>query len=55
MNSLCNISESSLIIIPDISGFTRFVNKTDIIHSQSKIGILLESILGSNNLGLSMK
>ncbi len=54
MNSLCNISESSLIIIPDISGFTRFVNKTDIIHSQSKIGILLESILGSNNLGLSM-
>lgn len=54
MKNLCNRSESSLIIIPDISGFTKFVKRTDIIHSQSKIGKLLESILESNNLNLSV-
>ncbi len=43
-----------MIIIPDISGFTRFVYRTDIIHSQKKIAVLLESILKSNSLGLSV-
>ncbi len=54
MDSLCNIYNKSLIIIPDISGFTKFVNRTDIIHGQSKIAKLLESILFANKLELSV-
>lgn len=34
-----------IIFIPDISGFTRFVNETEISHSQHIIGELLEVII----------
>jgi hypothetical protein len=44
----------ALIYIPDISGFTRFVNATEIHHSQHIIEELLEVMLDSNNLNLQV-
>jgi hypothetical protein len=44
--------QKSLIFIPDISGFTRFVNDTEIQHSQHIIEELLEVILRSNDMKL---
>ena len=44
----------ALIFIPDISGFTRFVNDTEIQHSQHIIEELLEVILESNELKLEV-
>jgi hypothetical protein len=41
---------NSLIFIPDISGFTEFVNNTEITHSQHIISELLELIIKSNDL-----
>ncbi len=37
--------DNALIFTPDISGFTRFVNETEIQHSQHIIEKLLEVIL----------
>ncbi len=45
---------SSLLLIPDISGFTEFVHQTDITHSQHIITELLEVIIDSNELGLEI-
>jgi hypothetical protein len=42
----------SLILIPDISGFTEFVNNTEITHSQHIISELLELIINSNELNM---
>ena len=47
-------SNSSLIFIPDITGFTRFVQNTDIKHSQHIISELLELLIDSNHLGLDI-
>lgn len=44
----------ALIFIPDISGFTKFVNDTEIIHSQHIIQELIEVIIESNSLGLNV-
>ena len=46
--------EQSLIYIPDISGFTEFVNETEVKHSQHIISELLEIIIDSNELGLTV-
>lgn len=46
--------KKALIYIPDISGFTRFVNDTEIQHSQHIIEELLEVILQSNNLKMEV-
>ncbi len=46
------MQNSTLIFIPDISGFTNFVNKTAIEHSRHIISELLEIIIDSNNLNL---
>jgi uncharacterized protein YndB with AHSA1/START domain len=46
--------KKALIYIPDISGFTRFVNATEIHHSQHIIEELLEVLLESNNLNLEV-
>jgi hypothetical protein len=46
--------KQALIFIPDISGFTRFVNDTEIQHSQHIIEELLEVILDSNELNLEV-
>jgi hypothetical protein len=46
--------QPALLFIPDISGFTKFVNDTEIQHSQHIIEELLEVILESNELKLSV-
>lgn len=45
---------ASLIFIPDISGFTQFVNNTEINHAQHIISELLETIIDSNQIGLEV-
>ena len=47
-------SASTLLYIPDISGFTNFVNKTEINHSRHIISELLEIIIDSDNFGMSV-
>jgi hypothetical protein len=47
-------SEPTFIFIPDISGFSEFVNKTAIEHSKHIISELLELIIDSDKLGLSV-
>jgi len=47
-------NNSSLIYIPDISGFTKFVTKTEIKHSQHIISELLEKIVNANELNLTV-
>lgn len=44
----------SLLFIPDISGFTKFVTAVEIDHSQHIIAELLEIIIDSNELGLTI-
>lgn len=44
----------TLIFIPDISGFTDFVNRTAIEHSQHIITELLEIIINANKLAFSI-
>ena len=48
------MDNGGLIFIPDISGFTRFVNQTEIEHSRYIIEELLETIINSNQLGLKV-
>lgn len=43
-----------LIFIPDISGFTRFVNDVEIGHSRHIIQELLEVIINANQMGLEI-
>ncbi|UJH91951.1 DUF2652 domain-containing protein [Antarcticibacterium sp. 1MA-6-2] len=42
------------LLIPDISGFTKFVHTTDMILGKTIILRLLSSIIRSNNLGLQV-
>src|SRR5690349_19206219 len=46
------MADSGLLFIPDISGFTKFVNETEIEHSRIIIEELLEHIINSNKIGL---
>src|SRR5688500_3389665 len=48
------MDNSGLLFIPDISGFTKFVNETEIEHSRYIIGELLENIINSNQIGLTI-
>jgi hypothetical protein len=48
------MDNEGLIFIPDISGFTRFVNETEIEHSRFIIEELLETIINSNELDLNV-
>jgi len=48
------MENKGLLFIPDISGFTRFVNETDIEHSRLIIQELLELLINSNQLGLTV-
>lgn len=45
---------SAFIFIPDISGYTAFVNDTELAHSQHIISELLEIIINSDKLGLTV-
>ena len=46
--------QSALLFMPDISGFTQFVNETEISHSQHIIRELLEILIDSNHLKLEI-
>src|SRR5689334_13434266 len=46
------MENKGLLFIPDISGFTRFVNQTDIEHSRLIIQELLEVLINSNETDL---
>lgn len=43
-----------LLFIPDISGFTRFVNEMEIEHSRFILEKLLEVLIDANDLGLEI-
>lgn len=43
-----------LLFIPDISGFTAFVNRTEIDHSRLIIQELLETLINANAIGLEI-
>ncbi len=47
-------NQNGLIFIPDISGFTKFVNDTEIEHSQHIISELLEVIIDANMINLQV-
>src|ERR1051326_4517736 len=47
-------TSKTLFFIPDISGFTKFVNATEISHSQHIISELLEILIDSNQMGLEV-
>lgn len=44
----------SLLFIPDISGFTKFVQTTEVAHSQHVIAELLEVLIEANTEGLQL-
>jgi len=48
------MENKGLIFIPDISGFTNFVNSVEIDHSQHIIHELLEVILDANQMDLEI-
>lgn len=49
-----SLSQHSLIFMPDISGFTSFVQNTEIEHSQHIISELLELLIDQNELDLKL-
>ena len=46
------MKNKGLVFIPDISGYSRFVNETEIEHSHIIIQELLEVIIEANHIGL---
>jgi hypothetical protein len=48
------MDNQGLLFIPDISGFTQFVNQTDIAHSRLIIQELLEVLINANEIGLEV-
>jgi len=54
MSSDTNFSDLAMIFIPDISGFTNFVNATEIHHAKHIVEELLEAILSANEIGLEL-
>jgi Protein of unknown function (DUF2652). len=48
------MDNKGLLFIPDISGFTRFINETEIEHSRYIIQELLEILINANRLGLEI-
>ncbi|MDP6934691.1 MAG: DUF2652 domain-containing protein, partial [Myxococcota bacterium] len=45
---------ATLLFLPDISGFTRFVQSTEVSHSQHIIAELLELLIAANSIGLEL-
>lgn len=43
------MAESATILIPDISGYTEFLTKTELVHSAHIINELLDAILAPNS------
>src|SRR5712691_6555809 len=48
------MENKGLLFLPDISGFTRFVNETEIEHCRLIIQELLEILLNANRIGLEV-
>jgi hypothetical protein len=48
------MATKGLLFIPDISGFSRFVNETEVEHSRMIIQELLETIIAANSIGLEI-
>jgi hypothetical protein len=48
------MENKGLLFIPDISGFTKFINETEIDHSRLIIQELLELLINANNVGLEV-
>jgi hypothetical protein len=48
------MENKGLLFIPDISGFTRFINESEIEHSRLIIQELLELLINANQLGLEV-
>ena len=48
------MKHSGLLFIPDISGFTQFVNSVELKHSRHIIRELLETILDANQMELNV-
>lgn len=46
--------ENATIVIPDISGYTEFLTKTEIEHSSHIINELLDLLVNSNSIGLTL-
>lgn len=49
-----NHPQPALLFVPDISGFTQFVQATEIAHSQHIIEELLEKLIEANDIGLQI-
>ena len=54
MKTMQDLSDQALIFIPDISGFTQFVNNTEINHAKHITEELLEVLIDSNDIGLQL-
>jgi hypothetical protein len=48
------MDNQGLLFIPDISGYTKFINETEIDHSRFIIQELLEVLVNSNSIGLQI-
>jgi hypothetical protein len=48
------MENKGLLFIPDISGFTRFVNESEINHSRLIIQELLDTLINANQMGLEV-
>lgn len=48
------MDNKGLLFIPDISGFTRFINESEIEHSRYVIQELLEVLINANRIGLEI-
>ena len=48
------MKKSTLFFIPDITGFTKFVKQTEVLHGQHIISELLEILIDSNELDLTL-
>ena len=48
------MKQNGLLFIPDISGFTKFVNTVELKHSQHIIRELLEIIIDANEMELNI-
>ena len=48
------ITQPTLLFVPDISGFTKFVNETEIVHSRHIIEELLEVLIDANEMDLQV-
>src|SRR5205085_7876083 len=54
MSQPSDTPRQALLFIPDISGFTEFVNVTEVQHSQHIIQELLDELIQANRIGLQV-